>query len=160
MTDYAGILLRAVIIVVFASLVGLAVNLFSPKGIPWIYAVPLEVTVAGVKIPFIDEKKARELYDDGETVFLDTREEENYADGHIKGAHSLPAHEKEERFPAIQPLLTEEARIILYCSGPDCEMAETVAQLLVPLGYKNLMIMNRGFPAWKNAGYPVQGSIK
>jgi rhodanese-related sulfurtransferase len=156
MKGYLSIGLRALIIVAVASSVGLGVNLVSPKAIPWIYERPTELAVEGKKIPLISEAKAFEYFDDVDTVFVDTRDEEDYSKAHVKGAISLPASSKETRFEAVQPFLPEEARVILYCSGPDCEMARQVAQFLAPLGYKNIMIMEAGYPAWEKANYPVE----
>ena len=152
--------LRAAIIAAVAGLIGIGVNLVSPRGLPWIYTRPSEVVVGEVRITLIDATKAHEFLDDGETIFVDTRDDAEYSEGHVRGALSLPDSNKEERFPSVQPLLAEEGRIILYCSGPECEMAEKTAYLLVQLGYRSLMIMSDGFPAWQKAGYPVEGSMK
>ena len=156
MDGYLSIVLRSVIIVVLASLIGLGINLVSPRAIPWIYTPPVELAIEGTKITLIDEKKAFELLDDVETVFVDTRDEEDYSRAHIQRAVSLPASTKEQRFESVQPLLPEEARLVLYCSGPECEMARQVSHFLVRLGYRNLFIMEAGFPAWDKAGYPVE----
>jgi rhodanese-related sulfurtransferase len=153
-------LLRAVIITALASLIGLGVNLVSPRGIPWLYAPPHELAVGGAKIPLIEVKEAFESLEDGESIFLDTRASDEYAESHIKGALSLPAGEMEERFTAMQPLLPQESRIVLYCSSPECEMAEQVASFLAQLGYKKLAIIAPGFPGWTKAGYPVESSKK
>ena len=146
---------RAVIILVIASSIGIGLNLASSKPLPWIYEPPKELTVAGVKLPLIDEKEARKYFDDPDTIFLDTRTREDYADGHIEGAYFLPADEKEAQFQTLEPLLTDTSRLILYCHGPECEMAEQVALFLAQLGYKNMAVMVAGYPAWKKAGYPV-----
>jgi rhodanese-related sulfurtransferase len=156
MKGYLSIALRSLIIVVVASLIGLGVNLVSPKTIPWIYERPAELTIDGRKIPLIDEAKAFQFFEDVDTVFVDTRDEEDYSKAHIKGAISLPASSKETRFEAVQPFVPEEARVILYCGGPDCEMAQKVAHFLAPFGYKRITIMQAGFPAWEKANYPVE----
>lgn len=157
MKEYLGIALRAAAITVIAAGVGLSVNLVSPRPIPWIYHPRTEAVVGDVRIPFIDEKKARELFDDPATVIVDARSEEDFRDGHIRGAISLPEPELETRFPDVEPFLPSDARIILYCSGPDCDMAEKTAMFLAKLGRSNLMIMTSGYAAWKAAGYPVEG---
>jgi len=156
MKEFLRNALRAAIIASIAVGVGLGVNLVSPRSIPWIYHARTEAVVGDVRIPFIDEKKAREFFDDAATVFLDARTEEDYRDGHVRGAHSLPEPELEARFAEVEPFLPPDARIILYCSGPDCDMAEKVAIFLAKMGRSNLMIMTAGFPAWKAAGYPVE----
>jgi rhodanese-related sulfurtransferase len=156
MRALVGTIIRAIIILAAASCIGIGLNLASSNPLPWVYEPPTELTLEGVKIPLIDEKEARKRFNDPNTVFIDTRDKEEYSDGHVKSALFLPAHEKEEQFQSVEPLLSEEAQLILYCHGPECEMAEQVAGFLIQLGYKNLAIMTAGFPAWKKAGYPVE----
>jgi rhodanese-related sulfurtransferase len=150
-----SIVIRSFIILIAASAIGLGLNLASGKPLPWIYEPPKELTLEGVKIPLINEKEAREFFDDPNTVFVDTRNKEDYSDGHIEGAVFLPAHEKEEQFQSVEPLLDEDSRLVLYCHGPECEMAEQVAVFLIQLGYKNLVILTSGYQIWEKAGYPV-----
>ncbi|MFH0823865.1 MAG: rhodanese-like domain-containing protein [Pseudomonadota bacterium] len=156
MKDAAEVALRCLIIIVCASPAGLFVNAASPWGVPLVYVPPKEKEVSGAKIPLIDEKRARAMFDDPQTVFVDARTEEELLDGRIKGAVSLPGNRKEEMFPRVQPLLPESAGIILYCSGPECHLAEDVAGFPVGLGYKRLFIMAPGFSAWEKSGYPVE----
>ena len=160
MKKCAGIVLRAAIIVIVASCIGLAVNFISPRGIPWVYTPPKEVVGGESAIPILDENKAREFLDDGETIFLDTRHDEDFAEGHVKGALSLPEPEMQNRFMEIQPLLPQESHVIVYCGGPECEMADKVALFLVQLGYKKVEVMKAGFSSWKKAGYPVASDVK
>jgi len=157
-----GSTIRAIIILAAASCIGIGLNLASSKPLPLIYEHPKELILEGVKIPLIDEKEARKRLDDPNTVFIDTRDKDDYSDGHVKSALFYPAHEKEELFPSVEPLLSKDSQLILYCHGPECEMAEEVAGFLIQLryknmvNYKNLAIMTAGFPAWKKAGYPVE----
>ena len=152
--------LRAAIITVVFGFMGLGVNALSSKGIPWIYTAPTELVIAGLKVPLVDEKEAFKFFNDGSTVFLDTRREDDYRDQHIKGAFLLSPDDVQEQFLAVQPLLPEDNRIIMYCYGPECDMAERVAEFLAPLGYRNLMIMTAGLRAWEQAGHPIEGEGK
>jgi rhodanese-related sulfurtransferase len=158
MKEFAKLVLTAIAIAVAASGVGLGINMASSRSIPWVYQPPDEISVEDVKIPLVDEREAKRFFDDAGTVFIDTRHAKDYEKNHVKGALLLPPEEQEERFPAIEPLIPEGGRLILYCYGPDCDMAERVAQFLVPLGYKNLMIMRSGFRGWQQTGYPVERS--
>jgi rhodanese-related sulfurtransferase len=156
MKAFVGIVARAMILLLSWSCLGLGINMISSKSIPWVYEPPPDLTVSGVKVPLVDEKEALKYLDDPATTFVDTRKREHYAEGHVKGAVSLPANDKEERFPLVQPLLPEDNRLVLYCYGPECEDAERVAEFLVQLGYNKMMIMSPGFPQWKKAGYPME----
>ncbi len=83
-----------------------------------------------------------------------------YAKSHVKGAICLPPDDVEERFPVVEVLIPSDSRIILYCYGPECDMAERVGTFLAQLGYKNMMIMSSGFSAWEKAKFPVDGKRK
>lgn len=157
MKKFVRILIRALIIAVIASAIGLSVNFISPKGIPLIYVRPQEKVIAGVKVPLVDAKTAYGHFKEVTTKFVDTRTEEEFEEAHVKGAICLPTEEITEMYPEVQPLLERDALLILYCHGPDCDLAEQAAEFLAQLGYKKMLIMVSGFPAWKAAGYPVEG---
>jgi rhodanese-related sulfurtransferase len=84
--------------------------------------------------------------------FLDARRSDDFAQGHVAGARSVPVWEADadarltrfeaERNPA--PL----APIVLYCGGGGCEDSHLLARKLVTLGYRNLLIYRDGFPDW------------
>ena len=118
---------------------------------------PKKVALAGVTVQLIDEKEAAKFLDDPATVFVDSRKCPDYAKSHVKGAVCLPPDDVEQRFPSVEPLIPSESRVILYCYGPECDMAEKVGEFLAQMGYKNMLIMSSGFPAWLKAKYPVDG---
>jgi len=151
------IICRAFLILIFWAAIGLAVNSVRNTGLPWIYVPPEELSIADVKVRLVDEKEAARFLNDPDTIFVDTRNEADYRKRHLKSALFLPEENVEERFLTVQALMPEDSRYILYCYGPDCDMAEKVAEFLVKNGYKNMMIMAAGFSAWEKAGYPVEG---
>ncbi len=152
-----GIIFRALLIMIFWATVGVGVNAVRTTGLSWIYVPPDELVIGDVKVPLVDEKQAARFLDDPQTVFVDSRREEDYRERHVKSAVFLPEENVEERFITAQGLMPEDSRIILYCYGPECDMAEKVAGFLAQNGYKNMMIMTAGFRAWEKAGYPVEG---
>jgi rhodanese-related sulfurtransferase len=160
MKEHILILLRAVLILICASMIGLGVNLIRSKPLPWEYVPPEQIEVRGVKIPLIDEHAAFKFFGSEGTVFVDTRKKEDYDESRVKGAVFLGPDEKEDLFPTVQPLLPEDARLILYCYGPECDMAEQVSDFLAQLGYKNMAIMSAGLKLWQKAGYPIESKGK
>jgi rhodanese-related sulfurtransferase len=127
---------------------------------PWVYAASREIVLAGVKIPLIDTRRARNYFGDGITVFVDARRADDYEAGHVKGALFLPPHQLEQRFPSVEPRLPRSHRLIVYCYSPKCDMAERVALFLAQIGYRKLMIMESGYSAWERAGYPIEDSYQ
>jgi molybdopterin/thiamine biosynthesis adenylyltransferase/rhodanese-related sulfurtransferase len=81
---------------------------------------------------------------------LDVREKEEYRDGHLNGAISLPRGFLEMRVEETVP--DKQTPIIAYCAGGTRSLI--AARTLKEMGYTNVVSMTGGFSAWKNAGMP------
>lgn len=84
---------------------------------------------------------------DGSTL-LDVRDKEEYRDGHLAGAISLPRGFLEMRVEDTVP--DKDTPIIAYCAGGTRSLI--AARTLKEMGYSNVVSMTGGFTAWKNAG--------
>jgi rhodanese-related sulfurtransferase len=90
-------------------------------------------------------------------TFLDARNRDEYAAGHIPGSHLAPLSAfREGRPPAVLATLAKDAPIVVYCGGGDCEASEDVQLILQSAGHVQVFILHDGFPGWRAAGYPVQ----
>ncbi|MBY0113877.1 MAG: hypothetical protein K2Y21_13755 [Phycisphaerales bacterium] len=104
----------------------------------------------------IDSKAAKTLFDQG-VVFLDARIQKEYDEGHIPQAFLLnssmfgtsAADEAMKVMDANQP-------VVIYCGGGDCDASKNVAILLQQAGFKQLHIIEKGYPEWKELGYPIE----
>src|SRR6187200_1669774 len=108
---------RALAIVLLGVGLGLVGNQVSPRGIPLI-APPKQAPKADEFIPL---EKAKELWGNGAAMFLDAREEADYAAGHIGNALNLPALSFERHLGEVAPMLTPESQLVVYCDGKECE---------------------------------------
>jgi rhodanese-related sulfurtransferase len=92
--------------------------------------------------------------------FLDARRSEDFAAGHLPGAWSVPIWEADApaRITEFEARANPEPRspIVIYCSGGDCEDSRLLANKLVGLGYRNLLIYTGGFPDWARQGRPQE----
>ncbi|HEV8711284.1 MAG TPA: molybdopterin-synthase adenylyltransferase MoeB [Candidatus Binatia bacterium] len=96
----------------------------------------------------IDEVKNR--VERGEKwALLDVREREEYREGHLDGALSLPRGFLEMRVEEAVP--DKSAPLIAYCAGGVRSLI--AARTLKEMGYENVASMSGGYTAWKNAGY-------
>ncbi|HJY81145.1 MAG TPA: molybdopterin-synthase adenylyltransferase MoeB [Candidatus Binatia bacterium] len=96
----------------------------------------------------IDEVKTR--MERGEKwALLDVREREEYREGHLDSAVSLPRGFLEMRVEEAVP--DKSAPIIAYCAGGVRSLI--AARTLKEMGYENVVSMSGGYTAWKNAGY-------
>ena len=97
----------------------------------------------------VDEARARIGGASAPTV-LDVREKEEFREGHLDGAISLPRGFLEMRVE--ETVRDKDAPIIAYCAGGTRSLI--AARTLKEMGYTNVASMSGGFQAWKNAGMP------
>ena len=103
-----------------------------------------------------DVQIAKKIFDSGEAVFVDARNFEAYASGHIKGAVSLPIGQFGEKIDAFRDRYATVAPIVVYCSGRTCYDSHKLAQRLFMEGYADIRIFIDGYPAWMQKGYPCE----
>jgi adenylyltransferase/sulfurtransferase len=85
-------------------------------------------------------------------ALLDVREREEYRQGYVPGAVSLPRGFLEMRIEEAVP--DKNTPVIAYCqSGTRSLLA---GRILKELGYRDVVSMRGGFGAWKNQGLPVK----
>lgn len=159
------ILKQALLLLVLAISIALVVNQFSPVGIAligqWdqdkgVISAHAKDEIHDSRLVIDNIKIAKLSYDGGKTLFVDARSNDDYNEGHIKGAISLPVGEFDERVGNLLDNYSPDQSIITYCSGRTCEDSHRLAQMLIDLGYENVSIMIDGFPGWKENGYPVE----
>jgi rhodanese-related sulfurtransferase len=116
-----------------------------------------EVKQAQAKILFHDSRKQ-----DGRVIFVDARDEDHYEDGHIPGAYDLDPYHPEKQLGVVLPLCQTAEKIIVYCTGGDCEDADTTAILLRDGGVSNqkLFVYGGGFTEWSDARLPVEMGVR
>ena len=141
------------------------VNYFSPAGIALIgqWDTAKGVITANEKNDMVlndleisDVTLAKKLYDSNKFVFVDARSRDDYDEGHIKGAVSLPVGRFDEKIEAFSEQYPIDRPVITYCSGRTCEDSNKLAQYLLEFGYKEVAVFIDGFPGWEAAGYPIE----
>jgi rhodanese-related sulfurtransferase len=91
-------------------------------------------------------------------LFLDARRSSVYAEGHIAGARSVPVWESDvdARVKALyEEGLDQQAPVVIYCSGGNCEDSHMLAEKLYMVGFDNLLIYKDGFPDWEKRGLAI-----
>jgi rhodanese-related sulfurtransferase len=113
------------------------------------------------EIPELDRPLSTELdtvkrfFDADAALLLDTREREDYLEAHIPGALLYPYDEVRDN-PAILDDIDPAGRpIIAYCGGGTCEISMGVADALIAMGHRRVLVYMGGIPEWQAAGYPV-----
>jgi rhodanese-related sulfurtransferase len=84
-------------------------------------------------------------------LLLDVRSPDEYRQGHLPHAVSMPFAELLGRLEE----LPRTGTIVAYCRGPFCVFADEVVQLLTERGYAAVRL-EEGFPDWKYRGLPYE----
>ena len=111
------------------------------------------VNDAKTRIRETDIHKVRQMLEKGEEFHLiDVREDSEWNQGRLPGAIHLGKgiieRDIETRFPE------KSASLILYCGGGF--RSALAADSLQKMGYTNVLSMDGGFTAWKEAGFPLE----
>jgi rhodanese-related sulfurtransferase/tetratricopeptide (TPR) repeat protein len=104
----------------------------------------------------IDVAQAKTLHSQG-SVFIDVRGPNNYSEGHIPSAVNLEMSSVLSN-ESLAKLIDKNDKVIFYCVGKYCPRSAYASAKAVLWGYSEVYYFAGGFPAWKNAGYPVETS--
>jgi rhodanese-related sulfurtransferase len=107
-------------------------------------------TKASIKLVTIQDVKAA-IDKKEKAVYLDVRDSDEYAGGHLPGALSISRGEIE--FDIWDALPDKNVKIYVYCKTGG--RAALATKTLNDLGYKNAVSMNALIADWVKAGYPV-----
>ncbi len=110
--------------------------------------------IAQVKqgIKEIDVHQLKERIDSGDSVVIDIREFDEYAQGTIPGSNYIPRGFLELRIENLAP--KRDTPIALYCAGGVRSVLGV--RSLEEMGYTNVVSVAGGFGGWKNAGYSFE----
>jgi rhodanese-related sulfurtransferase len=112
----------------------------------------LAVHVPGGPVPVTSPEYAKRLVDDGDgPTFIDLRPEEEYRQGRVPGARSIPLRELRRRHAEVPRV----GRVVLYCACSDGEI-QAAYQFLRDQGYRNVSVMAEGLAGWTRRGYSVE----
>jgi len=152
------ILLQMLAIAGVGGLLGGVVNLVRPDGIPWVqdWENYVEAKAAEAGIDVIPLSEAYSFHNAGDHLFVDARSAEEYSKGHVPMAVSLPFEELDERFEALDQILSSEFLAIVYCRNRECDDALLLAVELREMGKSNLLYYVDGFELWETSGCPVE----
>ena len=116
-----------------------------------LFAFTQFANAADAKNITIDEA-AKLVSSNTNVVVLDVRTPREFEAGHIKGATNINFNDKE--FAKRVAALDKNKTYIVHCaaggrSAKACEQIKT-------MDFKNMLHMNQGFNAWKEAGKPIE----
>jgi len=94
----------------------------------------------------------------GQIVFLDARDAAHYQAGHVPGAYLFDHYRAPAYLPTVLPLCLAAERVVVYCSGGECEDSEFAAITLRDAGVpaEKLGVLLGGFQEWQTNRLPVE----
>ncbi|HEX4823199.1 MAG TPA: rhodanese-like domain-containing protein [Candidatus Polarisedimenticolaceae bacterium] len=119
-------------------------------------------TASGLDVPDLPRPiqiqlpKVKEFFDAKAATFVDARDPEEYAGGHIPGAVSLPGEQATTDPARLEKFDPRGKPIIVYCGGGTCELSMNLGFALVAAGKHKVLVFTGGWPEWSGASYPVE----
>ena len=98
----------------------------------------------------------REAWASGLVTIIDARPIDQYREAHIPGAYSLPYEDFNTRWPVLSTMILPQEVIVVYCDGGDCHASDSLASLLLEMGYENTLVYRLGFESWRAKGYETE----
>lgn len=97
-------------------------------------------------------------YAEGAFVFVDARDEERFRTGHIPGAYVFNRYRPDDHLAVVLPVCAMAEKVVVYCSGGDCEDSEFTALMLRDLGVpaENIFVYSGGVADWKAGKLPLE----
>lgn len=90
----------------------------------------------------------------GKRVFIDVREYDEFAAGHLPGAINIPRGVLEFKIGMVPECANKDGTFVVYCRTSG-RAALSVVQLQ-KIGYRDVISMAGGFEAWNNEGRPTE----
>ncbi len=130
-------------------------------------AVDLEVKTSGdyvspESVPgatTVDVNKAHALWEE-RAYFVDPRKDSDWEAGRIPGALHLVYDPGKGPQPMTEESLAEQvpkdAPVVFYCNAIHCDRSAWASALAAEWGWQEVYYFRGGFPAWSEAGYPVE----
>jgi len=142
-------------IVLFSILIALMSNQVRSDGIPLVRPSTSDGSAQNGEHIISLQSVVEKLGEPG-IIILDARPPEDYREGHIPGAISVPYDEILEKPEPFLHELPLDQEIIAYCEGIQCSNAEDVALLLQERGYSNVKVFLGGWEEWTASAMPLE----
>lgn len=111
----------------------------------------------------IDFEKAKAAFEDpayiaGNMMFVDSRKEESFVQGHIPGAYLFDRFREDDYVGEVREAADMAMQIVVYCGGGECEDSELTTIRLQELGFDPgiLHVYVGGMEEWQSEGMPIE----
>lgn len=110
-----------------------------------------------VRISLAEVRSLREGKDATRVMFVDPRSPDDYAAGHIPGAHNYGINsERAKSGGGLNPVFRGYKHIIVYGDDPSSGPAIAMTKRLMIMRADNVRLYSGGLLEWRRAGLPVE----
>ncbi len=156
------LIIEILIIVVFASLIGLIYNAFQASPLPLI-PTPTANNIVPDSILFdksyaVSEKdldmtlsyeQMKKIVNNDDYIIIDARRPEQYEEAHIGNSINIfPEYEDESQYVESIFQIQPDKTIIVYCDGGTCDLSHKLAKELIYFGFKTVFVYHGGWEEW------------
>lgn len=152
------ILKQALSIAFTALAMGILFNLIFGTGINPFGSFAGDIDISKDHRAIVNFNDVVTAFENGDTVFIDARDEKDYVAGHIPRALNAPYFYMERAYSLIADKILRTDTIIFYGSDDKDIAPLRSADYYGNLpGFKNIRILFGGLAKWKAAGLPIDG---
>lgn len=109
-------------------------------------------------------EEVQKVFDDPQTkqglnIFVDARDDEHFAEGHIPGAVQCFPYESQRCLKGVMAAAGGAEKVIVYCGGGDCEDSIFMCRELTEAGVPTeaVFLFEGGWKEWSASGMPTEG---
>ena len=153
------------VLLIFAVVLSFIYNYFSPNGIAlfgrWdtekglVRAISKSDKMSDSN-QILEPAVVEKMIADKMRMIIDVRHSDDFALGHLPGAVSYPLDEFDNQIQKILLGIKRAEPLLIYCSGPECNMSHIFAERLTHLKYTDIKIFSGGYRAWKDSGQRIE----
>ena len=155
MRRFLLIVKESTFIIVIASIIGVFINIqLIKKYVNYEFKSGFISFEGNLLPPEISIYEAEELFQKGETLFIDARPQGEFKKGHILGAINIPVNSINSPEDLKNIKIPKDKLLITYCEGGDCKSSYYLAYYLQKAGYEKVKVLSGGWPAWFENGLP------
>lgn len=161
---------KALTLLLLAAVIGVAINVISPNGIPLVGKYRTLSSGEGPLVPpsaqagdppFINVNQAQMEFEVGSSVFVDARDPDEYFCGTIPGSinipfEDLPEGDLEKYFDSALSGSAHDKTLVVFCSGEECDLSLHLGRNLHNYGYSDVLIFFGGAREWEKSGLEVE----
>jgi rhodanese-related sulfurtransferase len=115
-------------------------------------------------LELIDAEQAERLfrdtrYEQNLVVFIDARDDQHYAEGHVPGAYQFFHYQAQDYVSAVLPACQGAEKVVVYCTGGDCEDSESAALMLrddFKIPGSKVSVYGGGMNEWSAKRLPIE----